>query len=85
MTHTQTPWHQTMHTCRLCGDFHEHGKAGALVKYSVRHYAHAQCAMEKWGAAFFDRLTPFQARQFPVLFALRAGHIEALKARAGLE
>jgi hypothetical protein len=70
-----------MSTCRVCGDHDGH-----LIKYSVRHYAHPQCAMNKWGAAFFERLTPWQcARQFPYLAAKRAGHGDALIARALLE
>jgi hypothetical protein len=39
--------------------------------------------MKKWGAAFFDRLTPWQCgHQFPYLAAQRAGHADALIARA---
>lgn len=72
-----------MNTCRCCKESAEHGPRGPLVKYGVRHYAHAQCAMEKWGASFFDRLTPWQAGHvFPALYASRAGHLDALKARA---
>ncbi len=72
-----------MTTCRVCGDHEQHSKKGPLVQYAVRHYAHAECAMTKWGAAFFDRLTPWVAGHvFPVLYAMRAGYLDALKARA---
>jgi hypothetical protein len=41
--------------------------------------------MKKWGAAFFDRLHPWQADQFPALIANRFGHMDALMARAGIK
>ena len=67
-------------TCRLCKDFY---REVPLIKYSVRHYAHADCALKKWGAAFFDRLTPWQcAHQFPYMVAVKFGHEKALKARS---
>jgi len=64
-------------TCRVCGV-----DGTRLFKYSTRHYVHADCAMTKWGADFFARLTPHQASRFPVLVAARAGHMAALEARA---
>lgn len=64
-------------TCRVC-------KEGAdnLVKYGTRHYVHADCAMKKWGGEFFQRLTPWQASQFPYLSAVAVGAENALKQRA---
>lgn len=65
-------------TCRLC----KKGKPGpAPIKYAVRHYAHADCALEKWGAEFFDRLTRWQLEQFPALVAARAGLLNELEKR----
>lgn len=66
-----------MNTCRFCKEQTD----AELVKYGVRHYAHADCAMKEVGAAFFDRLTPWQATQFPYFAARRAGHEAALIAR----
>jgi hypothetical protein len=59
-----------MATCRVCKKGEEER---ALVKYAARHYAHARCALRKWGAAFFDRLTPWQLEQFSFTAALHEG------------
>ncbi len=70
-------------TCRVCK---QQCATMDLVKYGVRHYAHPDCAMQKWGAAFFDRLTPWQAaHKFPYFAAQKAGFADALKARAALD
>lgn len=65
-----------MNTCRFCK-----GYGDDLVKYGVRHYAHAKCALEAKGAAFFDYLTDWQCTRFPVIAAKRAGVLTELKAR----
>lgn len=72
-----TPYVPDWNTCRVCGE-----SAAGLVKYSVRHYVHADCAMKKWGAAFFARLSPWQASRFPYLSAVAVGAEKALTARA---
>ena len=64
-----------MGTCRVCK------QDGAEIKYGVRHYAHAECALEKWGGAFFKRLTPWQASMFPYFAAKRANVLTELEAR----
>jgi len=69
--------------CRICKKY-ETGRR-ALIKYSVRHYAHPKCALDKWGAEFFQRLTPWQCRAFPLMVAKRAGLLEELEYRAGQE
>lgn len=54
-----------------------------MIKYSTRHYAHPKCALDKWGADFFQRLTPWQCRtQFPFLVARKAGCLADLENRA---
>lgn len=63
-------------TCRACRLV-----ASDLVKDGPRHYIHADCAMQKYGAAFFQRLTPWQASRFPVMIAARYRALEALEAR----
>lgn len=69
-----------MSTCRLCGGGElEVGEKGRLVKYGVRHFAHAQCGLRKWQSGFFARLSEWQLRQFPVLYAQREGLGEALQ------
>ena len=70
-----------MNTCRLCGKS-EWTHNSTMIKYGVRHYAHPDCALRKWGAAFFDRILPWQARNFPYLIAVDFGVEKALKARA---
>jgi len=65
-------------TCRIC---HEYGRD--VVKYAARHYAHPECAMKKWGADFFDRITPTQAAtQIPVMIARDLGLFEILMKKA---
>jgi hypothetical protein len=65
-------------TCRIC---HDQSHNSELVKYNVRHYAHPACALRKWGAAFFQMITPWQATQFPYFIAKRAGVAAELEAR----
>lgn len=65
-----------MSACRLCDVY-----TGQLIKYGVRHYAHPECGLKKWGAAFFDRLTPWQLSRFPVIPAKEAGLYDELARR----
>jgi hypothetical protein len=62
--------------CRLC-----EVTTGDLVKYGIRHYAHAECALTKWGSLFFNKLTQHQCEQFPALVAHRHKLLPALEAR----
>jgi hypothetical protein len=55
-----------------------------LIKYSTRHYAHAECAMQKWGCEFFGRIQPWQANNFPYFVAKKYGCEDAFFARAAL-
>ena len=68
--------------CRLCGEseYTEYHKQ-TLIKYGVRHYVHAECALKKWGAEFFDRLTPHQAERFPYMAAKKFGVVKELEKR----
>lgn len=67
--------------CRFCK-----GDEGTLLKYSVRHYAHAQCGLEARGGAFLDNFTDWQlACQFPYLVAKRFGVEGILDAAAKRE
>lgn len=51
-----------MNTCRVCHETDE-----PLFKYSVRHYAHIDCGLKKWGAEFFDMLPAFQLKNLPYM------------------
>jgi hypothetical protein len=69
-----------MTTCRVCGEGASLERArGKLIKYGVRHYAHADCALTRWGASFFDRLRDWPLKRFPAMNAERAGLLQALE------
>ena len=57
-----------MNTCRICKACEE-----PLIKYGVRHYAHAACMLERWGADTWARLHTGQLLNFPYFTAQRAG------------
>ena len=57
--------------CRFCGP--RGGGKYRLIKYGVRHYAHADCGLAKKGRAFLDALTDWQCTQFPYFAAKDAG------------
>ncbi len=65
-------------TCRICGESHD-TRFGAPIKYSVRHYAHVECGLKRWGEGFFDRLHGWQLEQLPVFAVKEAGLFEALE------
>jgi hypothetical protein len=69
-------------TCRLCKKAEFESHQFPMIKYGVRHSAHADCALAKWGMKFFDRLTPWQLTQFPVLAAVEAGLMGELRKAA---
>lgn len=71
-------------TCRVCKElekFESVSNRGRMLHYSVRHYAHEACGLEKWGEQFFDRLRPWQLRQFSYLIAKRFGLADSLGKR----
>lgn len=70
-------------TCRFCKDWKDEGHY-PMVKYGVRHYAHADCALKAKGAEFFDRLSEHQLSQFPYFAAKEAGLAADLEKRLGL-
>lgn len=49
-------------TCRHCG---ESTQDTNLLKYSVRHYIHPKCAIEKWGADIVNRFPLWQLEKLP--------------------
>lgn len=66
-------------TCRLCKKAGYEPHKYPMIKYSTRHYVHADCALGRWGDSFFGRLTPWQLSQFPALAAFDAGLLENLR------
>jgi len=73
-----------MNTCRFCKE----QTTDHLIKYGVRHYAHARCGLKAQGAAFLDNLTDWQCGQFPYFVAKEfglEGVIETRYARAEVE
>lgn len=60
-----------MSTCRFCKLPEQRAK---LIKYGVRHYAHAKCGFDAKGKAFIDALTDWQCySQMPYRAAVEAG------------
>lgn len=64
-----------MSVCRLCKKWDE-----PLFKYGTRRYAHADCALQKWGAKFLDMIPAHQIGRLPYR-ALRGAGVEALAMR----
>lgn len=58
-----------METCRLC-----HKWDGQMVKYSVRHNVHIECALKKWGPGFFKCLKSHALIYLPFLPIKDAGY-----------
>ena len=65
-----------MNTCRLC----KKDRNRSLVKYGPRHYAHADCALDKWGASFFDRLALCPLENLPYMLIHERGLHDAYMA-----
>jgi hypothetical protein len=61
-----------MSTCRFCKQG-EGGDHYRMIKYEVRHYAHADCGLKAKGVEFLAHLTDWQCTQFPYLAAHEAG------------
>jgi hypothetical protein len=56
--------------CRFCKKSEDSSR---LLKYEVRHYAHAKCGLAAQGVAFLDHFTDWQCTQFPYFAALGHG------------
>jgi hypothetical protein len=65
-----------VNTCRFCGRYNE-----PLIKYGVRHYAHAACAFEKLGAAFLDRINPSRLGELPYFELEKRGLLKEVERR----
>ena len=62
-----------MSTCRVCNSY----TPSQMVHYSVRHYAHLECALRKWGAEFFTRLGTWQLSRLAYKPIKDAGLLDA--------
>lgn len=66
-----------MNTCRFCKEY-----GNNLLKYEVRHYAHAKCLLDAKGARAFDYFSRWQLeRQWPFIPVVEAGLEAAFRAR----
>lgn len=62
-----------MNTCRVCKKIDGEKHRYPMVRYGKRHYAHADCGLMRDGAAFFEKLSPYQLSQFPAMAAKAVG------------
>lgn len=54
--------------CRLCKKAGWETPREGMFQYAPRHWAHASCGIERWGAAaFLAKLHPHQVKQLPAL------------------
>lgn len=70
-----------MNTCRFCPDPEKSVGHYGLVKYGVRHYAHADCGLRVKGVAFLSTLTDWQCH---AVFPYRAAQDHSPEAVAEL-
>jgi hypothetical protein len=66
-----------MSTCRFCKEYGDN-----LLKYEVRHYAHAKCLLDAKGAAAFDFFHRWQLEhEWPYGPIVKAGLQKEFEAR----
>lgn len=77
----------SLRTCKFCGgqDLLRLDGVPRLFKYSVRHYAHAACGLERMGEKFLDAIPGHELHVFPALVADRFGLFDALLRRVKAE
>lgn len=56
--------------CRFCK---ESSPQSEMVKYGVRHHAHAVCLYQHRGIGALDELHPWQLRHLPIVALMGAG------------
>ena len=54
-----------------------------LIKYGVRHYAHAECFLRRKGIAGLKGLSLYQLETFPIMTVLKVGIAPILSAIIG--
>lgn len=60
-----------MSVCRICKKWDE-----PLFKYAVRHYAHAECGLTKWGVEFLAMIPVHQVGNLPYRALEKTGHLD---------
>lgn len=63
-------------TCRHCNVSTDDRD---LLKYSVRHYIHPRCALEKWGPEIINRFPLWQLENFPYKPLVDFGLLEIVR------
>jgi hypothetical protein len=74
-----------LHTCRLCGEWETDLQTGPMVKYSIRHYAHLRCGIERWGREWLDSQPAWVLKTFPFFLCRDLGILDYLRARVAQE
>ena len=69
-----------MADCRFCNVF---DPKIPLIKYGVRHYAHAECFLKRKGLDGLRKLPLFQLESFPIMTVLKVGIAPILGALIG--
>ena len=65
--------------CRVCKKADYEAHQYPMVRYALRHNAHADCLLERDGAAAFGKLSPYQLTRFPAFAVMEAGLESALR------
>jgi len=68
-----------MNSCRLC-KLADYESAEPLFKYSVRHYVHASCGLDRWGIEFLFMIPRHEVGSIPYRLLEGNGRTEIKKA-----
>lgn len=72
--------------CRFCKETALHSE---MLRYSVRHWAHAVCLYQHKGIEFFNEMYTWQLRRLPIVALMGAGvtleQVEVWRARIDAE
>jgi hypothetical protein len=73
-----------MAICRLCKEYEYTGPlggSGSMVKYGPRHYAHGNCAIDRWGAEILTKMPTHQLGKLPFMRLQEAGLLDLVRAK----
>ena len=71
----------SLNQCRLCHRWECSVETGPMLKYGVRHYAHASCGLSRWGIEWLDKQPKWVMGQFPIFSAQHLGILDYLRKR----
>ena len=71
----------SLNQCRLCHRWECSVETGPMLKYGVRHYAHARCGFVRWGVDWFNKQPRWVMEQFPYFTAKALGIEKYLRER----